>query len=250
MLMRGFPSIAGLLVALAGACGGSESPAPEPGGSGEPPAHLALVPADLPGLFPGGPPFISGAGDTLVYGVETLEDGDRLRLWRVRRSAAGTDSVAAIVDAATGAPIESWQWRLGGSGERLTAQVVYGAGFEGQARLVLTSEEGRMEENLRAPLPVLDAAQIPQILARLDLSAADTVSFNYVAPFEREALAARLVIGAPAVPPAGGGAPAIPVRVQVGGLEERYWFAAPPEEPRLLRVEEPTRSLIWMPAAP
>lgn len=249
MLMRGFPSIAGLLVALAGACGGSESPAPEPGRAGEPVA-LALVPGDLPGLFPGGASFVSGAGDTLVYGVETLEEDDRLRLWRVRRSAAGTDSVAAIVDAATGAPIESWQWRLGGSGERLTAHVVYGAGFEGQARLVLTSEEGRMEENLRTPLPVLDAAQIPQILARLDLSSPDTVPFNYVAPFEREALAARIVIGAAAVPPAGGGDPAIPVRVQVGGLEERYWFAAPPAAPRLLRVEEPTRSLIWMPAAP
>jgi hypothetical protein len=103
-------------------------------------------------------------------------------------------------------------------------------------------------ENLRTPAPYLDAAQIPLTLSALDFSMVpDTISFNYVAPFEKKALAARIIMGPlDSLRVDGVDVAAWPVRVEVRGLEEVYWYAAPPGRPRLLRIEEPTRGLVWM----
>lgn len=188
---------------------------------------------------------VSGARDTLRFRVEAA-DGSRVRLARTRRRPAGTDSMAAVVDARTLAPIESYRRIHTADGDILTARIVYGAGFEGDARLTMTTPGGSRTANIHAPAPVLDAAQIPLVLAGLELGEPDTISFNYVAPFEGEALAARLLVGGLDTLDVGPArVPAYPVELEVSGLEERYWFSAAGPERRLLRIDEITRRTTW-----
>lgn len=189
---------------------------------------------------------VSDQGDTLWFAAVRVEDAPYLRLVRTRRTPAGLDSVAALIDIRTKEPIASYQRRHTEAGDSIVAHVSYGTGFEGQARLTLTTPDGTGSANLRTPDPILDAAQIPQTLSALDFSTPDTISFNYVAPFEKRALAARVETGGLDTLRIGGQAiPAYRVTFRVQGLEERAWFAAPPGRYRLLRYEEPTRGLTW-----
>jgi hypothetical protein len=188
---------------------------------------------------------VSDAGDSLWFRAFLLDQGSHLRLVRYRRSHGGMDSVSATIDRVSKSPIASHHHVRTAAGA-VEGEVLYGAGFEGQARLTLVSPEGRYVDNLRTPPPFLDAAQVPQTLSALDFQAADSITFNYVAPFERRALNAQLVVGPvdtlmfPTGPVA-----AHPVHLRVSGLEERLWFAAPPDDPRLLRWREETRGMTW-----
>lgn len=237
--MRRFPLLLAL-AALSFSCGGGDRP-PEPG----PGPAVEPVPFAERGLSGRVFVLVSGAGDSLRFASTRVPDGSLL-LSRTLRRPAGIDSVAALVDARSKAPVASYQRRFTEDGDSLVARVSYGAGFEGQARLTLVAPRGQATENLRTPEPFLDAAQLPQTLAALDFSRPDTISFNDVAPFERRAVAARVEIGGIDTLDLGGSpAPAYRVTIRVGGLEERAWFAAPPGRYRLLRWEETTRGVTW-----
>lgn len=240
--MRRFPLLFAL-AALPVACGGTDEGPPEPAADDATEAieTIPFVDRSVAESFV----LVSGAGDTLRFAAVPAGDGG-IRLSRTLRRPAGIDSVAALIDARTKEPIASYQRRFTERGDSLVARVDYGAGFEGQARLELVVPQGRAVENLRTPSPVLDAAQVPQTLSALDLSTPDTISFNYVAPFEQRAVAAQVEIGRLDTLDVGGVATAAyPVTVLVGGLEERAWLAAPPGDYRLLRWEESTRRVTW-----
>lgn len=237
-----------VLAVAALACGGSgdSGPRPSPGAAT---AEVSTIPFTPRPVETGDFVLVSGAGDTLRFHTAATEDG--LALSRFRRTPAGVDSVAAVIDPDTREPIASYQRHFTESGDSVVARVAYGTGFEGQARLSVVSPGGGGSENLRTPSPVLDAAQIPLSLDGLAFGEVDTVAFNYVAPFEQAALAARLVVGALDTLRIGGSAvPAWPVGLKVSGLEERYWFAAPPGGYRLLRYRETTRGVTWSRPAP
>jgi hypothetical protein len=213
----------------------------------------AGIPFDAHGHLDGGPfTMTSGAGDTLWFRIE-FSDGPYARVVRVRRSRAGLDSLSARIDLRTKAPISSHHEIRTGEGAH-AAEVLYGAGYEGQARVTVTTPRGRRVDNLRAPPPYLDPAQLPQTFSALDFARPDTFTFNYVAPFENDALNAQVVIGPlETLALATGPAPAYPVRLRVSGLEERFWFAAPPGRYRLLRWHDVTRGVTWTrvePSAP
>lgn len=186
----------------------------------------------------------SDTGDTLW--LRTYEvDANRVRLVRYQRLAGGVDSVSATIDARTLAPIASHHHRQTPAGP-LTAEILYGAGFEGQARLTLASPTGELSENLRTPPPFLDAGQIPHSLAGLELGSPDTLTFNYVAPFDRQALNAQLILGRlDTFHTLQGPIGAYPVRLRVSGLEERYWISADADGHRLLRWRDVTRGITW-----
>ncbi|HSD29745.1 MAG TPA: hypothetical protein VLL75_20750 [Vicinamibacteria bacterium] len=240
--MRPIPPFPLLAVAIACACGEPAPPPAEPAGSALPLDSLPL---------PTGESRLVSEDDTLSLAVFDPEEGHQ----RLFRSVSGgvLDSMAVVVDVATKRPIESYRVAEAGEGDSVTARIEYGAGFEGQARLTLGGSQGSAVENLRTPPPSLDAGQLPLTLSALRFGDADSVHFNYVAPFEKEALAARLLLG-PLEPLRIGDtvSAAWPVLLQVSGLQERYWFAErPPHE--LLRLEEITRGRTWTrvePAAP
>lgn len=244
--MRGFPLLAALAavaVWIATGCeedtGVSESDAERAG------EEIATIPFAERDVDADDFVLVSDAGDTLRFTGVSVDDAPHLRLVRTRRTPAGLDSVAALIDVRTKEPIASYQRRHTEEGDTIVARVSYGTGFEGQARLTLTTPRETGTQNLRTPSPVLDAAQIPQTLSALDFSAPDTISFNYVAPFERRALAARVVIGrADTLRLDGADVAAFPVTIRVAGLEERAWFAAANGH-RLLRYEESTREVTW-----
>jgi hypothetical protein len=184
---------------------------------------------------------VSAHGDTLRFRISSAEGGARLARYRHLR--AGMDSLVALIDPDTKAPIASFQRRHLEAGS-VTAQVLYGRGFEGQARLLLATPEGRREDNIRTPPPVLDQSQLPLTLTALPFTNTDSLSFNYVAPFEGRALAARLMISADTLDTAQGSRPAWRLKLLVSGLDERYWVdAEPPHD--LLRIEEVTRNETW-----
>ncbi|HUP01729.1 MAG TPA: hypothetical protein VM737_09460 [Gemmatimonadota bacterium] len=252
--MRRFPigsPIAGLLVAilaglaalLAGlaACGEpDEAPA-------DPLAREDSLPLTARALPAGTFSLVSDIGDTLRFRVSPA--GETIILARYRRAAGGVDSAVAVIDAESKAPLASFR-RIHTADGSVTAELLYGRGFDGQARLTLTAPQGRQEDNIRTPYPALDAAQLPLVLSALHFGAPDTASFNYIASFEKEAFPARLEIGAlVSLPgnepvPAPSGPAAFRVRLRVSGLEERYWLAAEPPH-RLLRFEETTRNVTW-----
>ncbi|HKY59435.1 MAG TPA: hypothetical protein VJP59_00340 [Gemmatimonadota bacterium] len=184
---------------------------------------------------------VNGIGDTLRFAVTPTGAGTRIA--RYRRVDPGVDSLVAIVDPTTLVPVSSLQHRhlTGGA---VTAEVRYGEGFDGQARLRLSAARGERDDNIRTPPPVLDAAQIPVSFGALDLGALDSLSFNYVAPFEGRALAARLVATSDTLTIGGTQHAALRLRLLVSGLEERYWFEAEPPH-RLLRIQEVTRNMTW-----
>lgn len=207
----------------------------------QPPDPTTSLPFDAAPLAPGEQRLVSGRGDTLRLLVLPPEDG-RQRLVTLRSRA---DSSSVLLDVETKAPIESYRRAVSGAGDTVSALLEYGRGFEGQARLTLTAPQGHATENLRTPPPALDAGQLPLTLTALPFDGADTLHFNYVAPFEKRALAALLVVGPVDTVRIGGEAIAAwPVLLRVSGLEERAWFAtAPPHA--LLRLEEPTRRRTW-----
>lgn len=233
--MRRFPASTWLPAVLAGivaACErGSEGPAAEVPVL---PFSAAPLPADSFGM-------VSGTGDTLSFRTIQAEAGTRVA--RYRRGARGVDSLVAVIESDTKVPIYSLQHRHLESGP-VTAEVLYGRGFDGQARLVMTTEAGRGEANLRTPPPTLDMAQLPLTLGALQLGETDSLSFNYVAPFERRSLAARLLVTPDTLAIDGGQVAAWRLRLLVSGLEERYWLEAEPPH-RLLRIEEVTRNATW-----
>lgn len=224
---------------LLGSCGEPEPPPAEPADS--------ALPLDSAPLA-AGEAVLASDGDTLRLAVSAPADA-RQRLVRAVTGEA-PDSTLAVVDAATKQPIESYRVAVTGAGDSVSARVEYGRGFEGQARLTLRAAQGSTDENLRTPPPSLDAGQLPLTLTALRFGEADSVHFNYVAPFEKQALAALLLVGSLETIRIGDGeARAWPVLLQVSGLEERYWFAeAPPHA--LLRIEEITRGRTWTRIAP
>lgn len=232
--MRTIPPLRSLAVVLVCACGEASPPPAEPAGS--------ALPLDAEPL-PARESMLVSDGDTLSLVVLAPENG-RQQLVRFV-SGDAPDSTSVVVDPATKRPIESYRVAQTGGGDSVAARIEYGQGFEGQARLTLGGSQGSAVENLRTPPPFLDAGQLPLTLTALRFGDADSVHFNYVAPFEKEALAARLLLG-PVEPLRMGDArsAAWPVLLQVSGLEERYWFAErPPHE--LLRLEEITRGRTW-----
>lgn len=237
--MRSIPPLCILAQALLLSCGEAGPPPAEPSAS--------ALPLDSAPLAVGVTRLISD-GDTLRLAVLAPEDA-RQRL--VRTVSGDTpDSTTAIVDAATKQPLESYRMAGAGDGDSVSARIEYGRGFEGQARLTLHTPQGSAEENLRTPSPSLDAGQLPLSLSALRFGEADSIHFNYVAPFEQRALAARLIVGRLETLRIGDAeARAWPVLLQVSGLEERYWFSeAPPHA--LLRLEELTRGRTWTRVGP
>lgn len=240
--MRPIPPFPLLAVAIACACGEPAPPPAEPAGS--------ALPLDTAPLRAGESRLVSD-GDTLTLLVRAPEDG-RQQLVRFV-SGDAPDSTSVVIDPATKRPIDSHRVAQTGGGDSLTARIEYGQGFEGQARLTLGASRSSAVENLRTPPPFLDAGQLPLTLAALRFEDADSVHFNYVAPFEKEALAARLLLGPLERLRIGDSVSAAwPVLLQVSGLEERYWFTEqPPHE--LVRLEEITRGRTWTrvePSAP
>ncbi len=186
----------------------------------------------------------SVAGETLVFRATDV-GGGQVRLARYRRAGGLRDSIAAVVDAAGKRPVSSYQHLTTGGGV-VTGAIAYGEGYQGQALLTVTTPAGRMSDNLRTPEPYLDAAQLPQTLAALDFSRPDTIHFNYVSPFENVATSALLTVGRlDTLRLAQGPAPAWRVHLKVSGLEETYWFAAPPGGYRLLRWRDERRRVTW-----
>lgn len=232
--MRSIPPLCLLALAALGSCGEPAPPPAEPAAS--------ALPLDSAPLAAGEIRLVS-ARDTLRLAVLAPERG-RQRLVRAV-SGGASDSTLAVVDAATKQPIESYRVAATGDGDSVSARVEYGQGFEGQARLTLSAPQGSAVENLRTPPPSLDAGQLPLALAALRFGETDSIHFNYVAPFEKQALAARLLVGPlETLRIEGSEARAWPVLLQVSGLEERYWFAEQPPH-GLLRLEEITRGRTW-----
>lgn len=185
---------------------------------------------------------VSTSGDTLRFAVTSRRRD--LRLARYRHTSTGLDSLVAIIDPRSHTPVSSFQ-RVHRDHGSLTAEVNYGRGFDGQARLAITTPTGRREINVRTPPPTLDQAQIPLTLTALDFEAGRVLSFNFVLAFDQRAIPARLEIGTPGLVTHGGTTVrAYPVHLRVSWLEERYWFAADPPHD-LLRIEEVTRNITW-----
>jgi hypothetical protein len=184
---------------------------------------------------------VSGIGDTLRFTVTPTGAGTRIA--RYRRVQAGTDSLIAVVEPGSQTPVSSVQHRhlTGGA---VTAEVEYGPGSVGRARLRLSAARGHRDDNIRTPPPALDAAQIPLSFRALDLDAIDSLSFNYVAPLEGRARPARLVVTPDTLSIGDAAGPALRLRLLASGLEERYWFEAEPPH-RLLRIQEVTRNMTW-----
>lgn len=235
--MRPLPA---LVLALAVAACADSPPPPDD------PAAPALPFASAP--LPAGEWRFTSDGDTLRLVVRPPEDG-RQRLLRIV-SGAADDRTTVVIDAATKLPVESRRVAITDAADSVTARVEYGRGFEGQARLTLATSAGSAEENLRTPAPSLDAGQLPLVLAALSFAHPDSLHFNYVAPFEKEALAARILVGRPENLRIDGAVlRATSVRLQVSGLEERYWFDERPPH-ALLRIQETTRGRSWAALAP
>lgn len=233
--MPRFPASIRLLATLAVLIPACQRP-PE-----EAPSDTPRLPFDGTALGPDSFRMVNGLGDTIRFTVTPTRAGTRIALYR--RVEAGVDSLVAVVEPATLTPVSSLQHRhlTGGA---VTAEIQYGEGFDGQARLRLSAARGQREDNIRTPPPVLDAAQIPVSFTALDLGTLDSLSFNYVAPFEGRALAARVVATADTLSIGGTEHAAVRLRLMVSGLEERYWFEA--EAPhRLLRFQEVTRNMTW-----
>lgn len=220
-----------LACALA-ACGGDERH----------PLTTGLPFSDRP--IPAGETILTAGDDTLRL-IATPTDGERrIRLARYRSVAGEIDSLIAVVDQTTKAPLRSFHRVRRHDGGTATASIAYGEGFEGQARLVLVSG-GRVEENLRTPSPALDLAQVPLTLTTLDFTSPDSLSVNTIAPFERRAVPSRLVIGSRAslrLPE--GAVETVSVRFVIAGLQEQYWFEADPPH-HLVRLREITRGTTW-----
>jgi hypothetical protein len=233
--MTRFPASISLLAALALLLPACER-SPE-----EAPPDVPSLPFDGAAIGPDSFRMVSGIGDTLQFAVTPTAAG--MRIARYRRVDPGVDSLVAVVDPATLLPISSLQHRhlTGGA---VTAEVQYGRGFDGQARLRLSAARGQRDDNIRTPPPALDAAQIPISFRALELDAVDSLSFNYVAPFEGQALAARLVATPDTLSIGGTQRAAVRLQLLVSGLEERYWFEAEPPH-RLLRIQEVTRNMTW-----
>jgi hypothetical protein len=233
--MMRFPASIPLLAALALLFPACEQP-PE-----DAPPDAPGLPFDGAALVPDTFRMVSVIGDTLRFAVTPTRAGTRIA--RYRRVEAGLDSLVAVVNPTTLVPVSSLQHRhlTGGA---VTAEVHYGQGFDGQARLRLSAARGQRDDNIRTPPPALDAAQIPLSFRALDLGAVDSLSFNYVAPFEGQALAARLVATPDTLSIGGAERAAIRLRLLVSGLEERFWFEAEPPH-RLLRIQEVTRNMTW-----
>lgn len=231
------------LLALLGplvSCGEPDPPPDEPG--------VASLPLASAPIATGETTLVSGAGDTLRLSALAPENGRQL-LVRTQ-SGESRDSTAVVIDVATKAPLESFRLAATAGGDTVTALIEYGGGFEGQARLTLTSGGDTRGENLRTPPPALDAGQLPLTLTALSFDRVDSLHFNYVAPFEQDALAARLLVGPPETLRTGGvSLAARSVLLQVSGLEERYWLAERPPH-AILRLEEITRARTWTRAEP
>jgi len=186
----------------------------------------------------------SADGDTVWFRAEDAGDG-RVRLARYARSDGGLDSLAAVIDAMTKLPVESYQ-RVTTSEGTVIAETIYGAGFEGQAHRTVTSARGRLVEDLRTPEPYLDPAQLPQTLAALDIARTDTITFNYVSPYEELARNALLVVGRrETIRLPSGPVAAVPVHLRVSGHEETYWFAPDSDGARLVRWRDRRRGVTW-----
>ncbi|MDX1623563.1 MAG: hypothetical protein R3199_06250 [Gemmatimonadota bacterium] len=242
MLRSSFPLVLALAPALVAGCG-EDGREPEPE---EATAEIETIPFADRALPVGGHALVSEAGDTIRFLVRRAEDRAYLELVQRRTGPAGADSVAALIDPDTKEPVASYHRRFTEEGDTLVARVAYGTGFEGQARLSITAPGADVDDNLRTPDPVLDAAQIPQTLSALRFGRPDTIPFNYVAPFEREALAGRLLVGRPdTLRIDGASISAWRVDLQAGGLEERYWFSTAPDPYRLIRFREITRDRTW-----
>lgn len=221
-------------------CGEPESPADQP--------VVASLPFASPPISTGETMLVSGSGDTLRLSALAPENG-RQRLVRTQ-SGESKDSTAVVIDVATKVPLESFRLAATAGGDTVTAQIEYGRGFEGQARLTLSVGDDTRVQNLRTPPPALDAGQIPLTLTALSFDRVDSLHFNYVAPFEQDALAARLLIGPSDTLRIGGvSLAARTVLLQVSGLEERYWLAEQPPH-AILRLEEITRARAWTRAEP
>lgn len=230
-------SLAALALAALLGCGQPDEGPGDPGAEA-PAERLPFVEAPLPEeRFQ----LVSDIGDTIEFAV-TSTDG-HTRLARYRRVAGGIDSLVAIIHARTKDPVESVQ-RIHSQTGSLVARVEYGRGFDGQARLILSSAGEERRDNIRTPPPTLDAAQLPLTLKALPSGAPDSFSFNYVAAFERKALAARLDSRRTTLVTPAGDVPAREIHLRVSGLEERYWFEPSPPH-RLLRVQEVTRNVTW-----
>jgi hypothetical protein len=192
---------------------------------------------------------VSTEGDTLRFLAENGR-GD-FRLTRLRSVKSGLDSTHVRLDQRSLAPKRSFQRVASEDGFPLEALVEYGAGFDGQARVTIHTDQGEQSRNLRTPDPFLDAMQLPWTFSSLTLDEPGTLAFNYIAPFERRALPARLEIGrARTLRMPYASVSAIPVRLRVSGLTERYWYSAPPGDPHLLRLQEITRGITWTRTGP
>jgi len=233
--MTRFPASIPLLAVLALLIPACERPPDEA------PSDVPRLPFDGAAVGPDSFRMVNGIGDTLRFVVTPTGAGTRIA--RYRRVDAGVDSLVAVVDPVDLEPVSSLQHRhlTGGA---VTAAVEYGRGFDGQARLRLSAARGQRDDNIRTPPPVLDAAQIPLSFGGLDLTTVDSLSFNYVAPFEGRAMAARLVATPDTLSVGGTHHAAVRLRLLVSGLEERYWFEAEPPH-RLLRFQEVTRNMTW-----
>jgi hypothetical protein len=237
--MARFPASIPFLTAFALLFPGCERPAEAPPEQA-PPAATGL-PFDGAALEPDSFRMVSGIGDTLRFTVTPTGAGTRIA--RYRRVQAGTDSLIAVVEPGSQTPVSSVQHRhlTGGA---VTAEVEYGPGSVGRARLRLSAARGHRDDNIRTPPPALDAAQIPLSFRALDLDAIDSLSFNYVAPLEGRARPARLVVTPDTLSIGDAAGPALRLRLLASGLEERYWFEAEPPH-RLLRIQEVTRNMTW-----
>ena len=209
--------------------------------SEEAPPPAAGLPFEAAVLGPDSFRMVSGIGDTLRFTVTPTGAGTRIA--RYRRVQAGTDSLIAIVEPGTQAPVSSVQHRhlTGGA---VTARGEYGPGAEGRARLRLSTARGHRDDTIRTPPPALDAAQIPLSFRALDLRTVGSLQFNYVSPLEGRALPARLVVTVDTLSVGDAHGPALRLRLVVAGLEERYWFETEPPH-RLLRIQEVTRNMTW-----
>lgn len=242
--MRRFPLSCAfaLLIVLIGCGGPNGSPADDPDSVA--PAFV-LSDQEVP---TGEIVLVSNDEDSLRFSV-TARRG-KTRIARYHRLGGAVDSMVVTIDSDSRAPISSFQRRHDENGRSISALVEYGRGFDGQARLTLAAPNGQRSENLRAPAPTLDGAQIPITFSALEFGAPRSATFNYVAPFEKKALPAQIeVSGQESLALRDGSVPAFRVQLRVSGLEERYWFAFDPPH-RLLRLQEVTRRRTWTRVTP